>query len=99
MKRHKYLEKSFIRDRSVVLRKVADEFLLVPTQRKTQMNENIYALNEVAARIWELTDGQRRIKDIRDIIVDEFEISQERAEADIVDFLHRLKKIGMTREM
>ena len=45
-------------------------------------------------RIWELLDGKRAVMDIRDIIVDEFEVDPEEAQKDIVEFFQQLQEIG-----
>ena len=78
----------------MVFRKVADEFILVPIRRKTGDLQSIYAMDEVAGRIWELIDGQRRVRDIRDAIVEEFEVGVERAEKDLVALLRQLEEIS-----
>jgi hypothetical protein len=54
-------------------------------------------LNEVGGRIWELLDGQKSVRDLRDIIVSEFEVSVPEVEADMVEFLQKLLAIGAIR--
>jgi len=93
-----YLDKCFVQDSSVVSRKIAGEFILVPIRQKAGDVESIYTLDEVAARIWELIDGQRRVHDIRDQIVAEFEVGPEEAETDLVGFLRQLESVGAVRE-
>jgi len=93
-----YLDKCFDQDPSVVSRKIAGEFILVPIRQKAGDVESIYTLDEVAARIWELIDGQRRVRDIRDQIVAEFEVGPDEAEADLVGFLRQLEHAGAVRE-
>lgn len=76
-----------------VFRKIADECILVPIRDNIGDLNNIYTLNEVAARIWDLIDGRRRIKDIKDRIVEEFEVTSKEAEKDLMDLLQKLEKI------
>ena len=97
MKRINYLERRFGRDPSIVSRKIADEFILVPIRPKAGDLESIYTMNEVASRIWELLDGEERVEGIRDAIVEEFEVSPEEAEADLVEFLQQLEQVGAVR--
>ena len=92
-----YLERRLAKDPSIVDRKIADEFILVPIRQKTGDLESIYTLNEVAARIWELVDGQKRVEEIRDAIVEEFEVGPEEAEADLVELLQQLEQVGAVR--
>jgi hypothetical protein len=54
-------------------------------------------VNEVGGRIWELIDGQRTLGAIRDIIIDEFEVSNEQAEKDLIEFLQQLEQVGAVR--
>lgn len=94
MHNNEYPEKCFTKKDVMVERKIADEFILVPIRQHVADLESIYVLNEVGGRIWELVDGKRPIKEIRDIIVKEFEVSSEQAEADLREFLEQLQNIG-----
>jgi hypothetical protein len=94
-----YLERRFAKDPSIVARKIADEFILVPIRRRAGDVESIYTLNEVAGRIWELVDGQKQAAEIKDAIVEEFEVAAEEAEADLVAFLQQLEQVGAVREI
>jgi len=91
--------KSFIKDPNIVSRKIAGEVILVPIRKNVGDLESIYTLNEVAARIWELLDGKRKIKEIKGKIVKEFEVTPEEAEEDLIELLQKLEKIGGIREI
>ena len=92
-----FLERCFTKDPSIVFRKVAGEFILVPIKQKASEVESIYTMNDVASRIWELIDGKRSLNDIKTMIIKEFEVSSEEAEKDLVDFSMQLEKIGAVR--
>jgi hypothetical protein len=47
-------------------------------------------LNEVGTRVWELTDGRRSLEEIVAAIVEEFEITPERARQDVDAFVQEL---------
>ena len=47
-------------------------------------------LNEVASRVWELSDGQRTVSEIARVLIDEFEVDQATAERDSADFVVEL---------
>jgi len=80
-----------------VFRKIGDECILVPIRDNVGDLNNIYTLDEVASRIWGLINGKRKVKDIKDNIVEEFEITPKEAEKDIIELLQKLKKIkGIT---
>jgi hypothetical protein len=92
-----YLESCFKKDPSVVFRKVAEEFILVPIKQKASDVESIYTMNDVASRIWELINGKRSLEDIKEIIIKEFDVSPEVAEKDLIEFSQQLEKIGAVR--
>ena len=94
-----YLERRYEKDPNMVFRMIDDEFVLVPIRRNVADLESIYTLDEVGARIWELVDGQRRLKEVRDAIVKEYEVSPDVAEADLVEFIQQLEAIGGVRRV
>jgi hypothetical protein len=98
MPEEKLLKRCFTKDSSIVSRKIADEFILVPIRQKAGDLDNIYTMNEVGSRIWELIDGEKPVEAIRDAIVEEFEVESAAAEADLMDFLQHLQNIGAVRE-
>jgi len=88
-----YLTKSFTKDPNIVFRKIAGEVILVPIRQNVGDLESIYTLNEVAARIWELIDGKRKVEEIKEILVEEFEVSAQEAGKDLIEHLQQLEKI------
>src|SRR3989441_10325308 len=87
------------KDSSFVSRRIADEVILVPISHKVGEIDCLYALNEVGARIWELIDGDRSLQELRDAIVEEFEVSQTEAQEDLTVLLEQLKWIGAIQEV
>ena len=77
-----YLEKVYQKDSNIISRKIADEVILVPIRRNVGDLESIYILNEVGAFIWEQIDGERQVKEIKETIMGEFEVSEGEAEKD-----------------
>ena len=88
-----FLEKVYKKSDSVVSRKIGDEFILVPIRQDVGDLESIYTLNETAARIWELIDGKTQISEIKEKIVEEFEVEPEQAEQDLKEHLQQLEGI------
>jgi len=89
-----FLDKVYKKSDSIVSRKIADEFILVPIRQNVGDLESISTLNEVAARIWELIDGKKKVREIKDKIVEEFEVTPQQAEKDLIEYLKQLKKIS-----
>jgi hypothetical protein len=88
-----FLDKVYSKSDSIVSRKIADEFILVPIRQNVGDLESIYTLNETAARIWELIDGKNKVRKIKERIVEEFEVTPEEAEKDLIEHLQQLEKI------
>ncbi|MFH0931462.1 MAG: PqqD family protein [Candidatus Zixiibacteriota bacterium] len=94
-----YLEKCYQKDPNMVSRKIADEFILVPIRQNVGDLESIYTLNETAARIWELIDGKIKVRDIKERIVEEFEVKEEAAESDLIQLIDDFGKIQAIEEV
>ena len=88
------METIYRHDSSIVAREIAGEVILVPIRQNVGDLESIYTLNETAARIWALVDGERSPEAIRDAIVEEFEVSQAEAERDVEDLLAQLEAVS-----
>ena len=78
----------------VVARKIAEEMLLVPIHQTAKDVDSIYTLNETAAIIWDLLDGETTVGDIVDTIESAFEVSREDAVKDVIALIHELDKLG-----
>ena len=87
------------KDSSIVSRKIADEIILVPISHKVGEIDCLYALNEVGARIWEIVDGNRSLKELRDAIVMEFDVTEQEAEEDLLTLIEQLKEVGAIQEV
>ncbi len=87
-------DKVYKQSDSIVSRKIADEFLLVPIKQNVGDLESIYTLNEVATRVWELIDGKKKVKEIKDKMVEEFEVTPQKAEKDLANLVKQLLAVG-----
>jgi hypothetical protein len=94
-----FLDKIYKKSDSVVSRKIANEFILIPIRQNVADLESIYTLNEVGARIWELMDGKMTMREIKEKIVEEFEVTAQEAEKDIAEYLQQLEKIKAAVEI
>ena len=88
-----FLERVFKKSDAIVFRRIGDECILVPIRQGVGDLESIYTLNETAARIWELLDGTAKGTQIRDKMIDEFDVTLEVAEEDLVRHLKELASI------
>jgi hypothetical protein len=88
------LEKTYKRNENFVFRKIGDEMILVPIRDNVGDMGYIYNLNELAAFIWQHLDGSNRLVEINEMILEEFEVSDQEAKEDLRIFLGDLEEIG-----
>lgn len=56
-----------------------------------------YGLDPVGTRVWRLLQQPRSLAELRDLVVDEFDVAPERCEADLAAFLSSLNAHGLLR--
>ncbi len=93
------LERLFQKDSLIVSRRIADEVILVPVSQKLGEVDCIYTLNDVAAHIWELIDGKRSLKALRDSMVEAFQVQDSEAQEDLLMLIEQLKEVGAIQEV
>lgn len=81
----------------MVFRKIEGETILVPIRNNVGDLDNIYVLNGVGERIWELIDGVKDLAEIVRAICAEYDITPEQAEGDIAEFLKGLESVGAVK--
>jgi len=54
-----------------------------------------FGLEQVGARIWQMIGEPRRVADIRDTILREYDVGRERCEQDVVTLLEQLAAEGL----
>jgi hypothetical protein len=57
-----------------------------------------YGLNPVGARIWALLVTPTRVEDIRDTIVQQYDVEVDRCERDVLGVLHQLAAHGLVEK-
>jgi Coenzyme PQQ synthesis protein D (PqqD) len=85
----------FIRSRSVVSRVVAGETLIVPIRGKVGDLASIYSFNGTGSLIWKLLDSPASSADLIQAVESEYEVSQDQASRDVVEFLNELSSVGL----
>ena len=79
----------------VATRVVADETLIVPFKGTLASLQQIFALNPVAAFVWQRIDGQVTLDSILADILTSFEVSREHAWADLQELVAGLRDAGL----
>lgn len=58
-------------------------------------NSVYYGLNPVGARVWNLVQQERTVAEIREVLVDEYDVEAQRCEQDLLDLLEKLREQGL----
>ena len=85
-------DKYLVMDREVLFTSMGEDAVLLHAQRG-----DYYSLNKVGARLWVLTDGSKTIEELAALITEEFDISKDQAEQDIVELAEQLEKEGLVK--
>lgn len=83
----------------IVHRSIAGEVILVPIRNNVGDMECIYTLNETAARLWDLTDGQRTLAQVHAEFLAEYEIDPVESQQDLLEWVQNLVGIGALLEV
>ncbi len=79
---------------SIISRNIAGEAVLVPLRRNAADLDNIYALNETAALVWESLDGVNTLQNVLARLTTEFEVGEAEAEKDLLELIAQLESLG-----
>jgi hypothetical protein len=71
----------------LVVKKVKDEYIIVPIVGNLVSMDAVYTLNEVGAFIWEQIDGKKSLIEIIEKITFEFHVDAETAKTDLIEFI------------
>lgn len=58
-------------------------------------NTVYYGLNPVGTRVWNLLQKPRSIGELRDALVDEYDVEAERCERDLLELLEKMSAEGL----
>lgn len=77
----------------IVTRKVADHTVLLPL-KPNAAGLWVYELNDTAAFLWDLIDGQNDESALCGRLVDEFAVAPEDAQRDVQEFAAAMRALG-----
>ena len=77
----------------VVTRVIEDETILMPIYKTSDEINCIYTLNESASRMWQMIDGKRTLGEIKQQILNEFDVTPDELEKEMRPLLKDLKEI------
>jgi hypothetical protein len=89
----------FRRRDDIIVRRVADETLLVPIRGDLVKLDRVYVLNRVGEQIWQQLDGQQDLSAISAGLMARFGIQAPEAEADVLEFIGQLQAADLVLEV
>ena len=77
-----------------VLRQVADLWVVLPLAEETVNFNGMIKLNDCGALLWNNLECGCDVEHLVNAILAEYRISREQAQADVLEFLENLSKVG-----
>lgn len=74
-----------------IMREITGEYVLVPIGKRALTFQGLVTMNEVGALIWEMMEKESDIDQIVSGILDEYEVDEQTARKDVLDFIGFLK--------
>lgn len=81
-----------LRSPSVVTRKTGNEYVLVPVAGNIADMNSVYTLNDTGAFLWELIDGENNVEDMVEALIREYDIDEQSATNDVLEFLTEMRR-------
>ncbi len=85
-------------NQNFIAREIAGELVIIPTGEAASQSVGLITVNEVGVLIWKCLEREWDKTAILQTILNEFEIDEATAEADMNAFIDKLCKIGAVVE-
>ena len=82
-----------------VLRQIADTWVVLPLGDTTLDFNGMMTLNETGSLLWTLLERGCEASDLVDALLDEYDVTREQAEADVEEFLNKLRNIDCLEDL
>ncbi len=79
----------------IVSRRIAGEQILVPVRNGAAQMDYLFTANEAGSVVFGLLDGRRDGREIARLVSQEFDIAEEQARPDVLEFLGDLYEAGL----
>ena len=80
-----------------VVRKLADNYVVVPVNNQSHF-KGMIQLNQTGAFIWQLLQDNKDMGEILTLMLDKYDITEEKARQDIAFFIEKLRKDNLIDE-
>ena len=79
--------------KELIKREIAGDTILVPVGKSVYDSNGLFALNELAAFLWDRLAEAETEEALCEAVLAEYEVTREEAAADIAEFLNKLKQM------
>jgi len=86
------MKKRLARIDGIIWRKVGDEVAIITM---SDDSNSLHVLNKTAAHIWEMCDGEHDADEIAASLNERFDVTLEKAKADVDDTIDQLEKLNV----
>ena len=83
------------RNRTTASKIINGQAIIVFMDEDKNQESTISVLNQTGSSIWSHIDGKRKIREILDLILEEYDVGHEKAETKIAEFMADLSKRGL----
>lgn len=80
-----------------IIRKLADNFVVVPVNKQNDF-QGMIQLNQTGAFIWQQFEDDRSEEEVLALLLEKYEITEEKAKHDIALFIEKLRKDNLIDE-
>lgn len=81
-----------------IVRSVLDDIVAIPVGEAALRFNGMIMLNEVSHVIWQSLQTDTSLEDVVHAVTESFEVSREEAQADVIEFLDKLRKVQLLEE-
>lgn len=81
--------------KELIKREIAGDTILVPVGKTVYDSNGLFVLNELGAFIWDLLPNVDTQDEICQVILEEYEVSEEDAKRDIAEFMDKLRQLDV----
>lgn len=79
--------------KELICREIAGERFLVPVGKTVYDANGLFVLSGIAGFIWDLLPAAANAQEIINAVLNEYEVDESTAAADVEDFLNKLKEM------
>ena len=78
-----------------LLRKIVDEYMLVPVGRNVGLFKGVVLLNQVSSFLWERLQSPVSREDLLAMLLEEYDIDEQTASADLDSILEQFRQLDI----